>query len=245
MPAEELTIVFNHESLSSELALREIQEILKELNVPHSGFELYGEPVEFSKVSAHLRKDGRKTFNLVGQGFVFHLGSVRNFSLDFLGIKSTRMQGDLWNRWASRFAENPNFVMAWVADADYEFWQNAQDPLQYRARGKSYDHLPIKSNDLPPPLEQTIIDISRNPGRRLLRLGYYEAVGALMWLGEAFWQLTGADWKKVELSDWLHTSKPSPHVLKIEAAEECFKTPDGRSGILQRKLRHLLFPNSE
>lgn len=61
--------------------------------------------------------------------------------------------------------------MAWLADLQYDFWQNAHDPLQYTARNRTFDHLPKKANGLPYPLQQTITDTSSNPGRHVLRKG--------------------------------------------------------------------------
>ncbi len=183
MAVEELTIVFKHGTLDAEFALKAIQAELGERHVPSTGFELDEEPIDLAKVWPRLKRAGWTTFNLVGRGFVFDLGSVRNFQLDFPGIKAADEDLSAWERWAARFIGDANFVMAWFADAEYEFWQNAKDLLQYTSQGKPHEHLPKKSNDLPPPLEQTIIDTSDNPGRRLLRNGYHEVVGA----GDVAW----------------------------------------------------------
>lgn len=244
MHVEELTIVFKHSTFDSEVALKSIQIELAEKQIASTAFELYGDPIDLAKVWPRLKKAGRKTFNLMGCGFEFHLSSVRNFQLDFLGIKATNEQHSAWDKWAARFIDNPNFVMAWLSDSEYEFWQNAEDLLQYTAKGKPHDHLPKKSNGLPPPLEQTIVDISGNPGRRLLRIGYYEAVGAVMWLGDPFWELTKANRIEVEDSRWLQVSKPIPTVVRIEASAKCFTTAEGSEGELQRELRTLLFRES-
>lgn len=244
MAAEELTIVFKHATLDVEFALKAIQDELAERHVPTSGFELYEQPVDLSEVQSRLKKSVRKTFNLVGRGFVFQLSSVRNFQLDFLGIKATGEHRSSWDSWAARFIEKPDFVMAWLADVEYEFWQNAQDLLQYTTKGRPHQHLPKKSNGLSPPLEQTIIDISDNPGRRLLRLAYHEVVGAVMWLGEAFWQLTKAHKREIEQAQWIQVSYPVSTVLRIEVAAKSFATDKGTVGELQRKLRALLFPES-
>jgi hypothetical protein len=131
--------------------------------------------------------------------------------------------------------------MAWVVDVDYHHWQNASDPLQYRAVGKPYAHLPMKSNGLPYPLEQMIIDISANPGRWRLRNGYHEVVAAVMWLGNAFWKLTEADRTKIENADWLKVSNSISSVIKVQSADKCFTTADGEEGELQDRLRLLLF----
>lgn len=241
MAVEELTIVFKHGTLDAEFALQAIRAEIAERHVPSSGFELYEAPADLAEVWPRLKKAGRKTFNLVGRGFMFHLGSVRNFQLDFLGIKSAGEQQLTWDKWASRFIGNPNFVMAWVADAEYEFWQNAEDPLEYTSRARPHEHLPRKSNGLPPPLEQTIVDISANAGRRLLRMGYYEVVGAVMWLGEPFWQLTGADRARVNQAQEFRVASLLPTVIRLEAAAKCFTTDEGRAGELQLRLRSLLF----
>lgn len=244
MAVEELTIVFKHATFDAEFALKAIRSELAERHIPSTGFELYEEPVDLAEVWPRLKKAGRKTFNLVGRGFVFHLSSVRNYQLDFLGINATGELPSAWDKWAARFIGSPNFVMAWLADAEYEFWQNAEDVLQYTSKGKPHDHLPKKSNGLPPPLEQTIVDASGNPGRRLLRSGYYEAVGSVMWLGEPFWQFTNANIIEVERSRRVQVSKPLPKVVRIEASEKCFTTAEGRAGELQRELRALLYPES-
>src|SRR5437868_3449281 len=118
MSIEELTVVFEYGSFKSELALKAIQAELVERQIPSSGFEIYEEPVDLTEVGPHLKKAGRRTFNLVGRGFVFHLGSVRNFELDFLKIKSTGENRTSWDKWASWFIAEPNFIMAWIADAE-------------------------------------------------------------------------------------------------------------------------------
>jgi len=244
MAVEELTIVFKHETLDAEFALRAIQAELAERQVPSNGFELYQEPVALVQVWPRLKKAGRKTFNLVGRGYVFQLSSVRNFQFDCLGIKATGERRSTWDKWAARFIGDPNFVMAWLSDTEYEFWQNAEDLLQYTSKGKPHEHLSKKSNGLPPPLEQIIIDISGNPGRRLLRPGYYEVVGSVMWLGEPFWHLTKANKAEVERADWLKVSNPVPTVARVEASAKCFTSEEGDVGELQRNLRAILFPES-
>lgn len=244
MPLERLTIVYRLDTFGIELALERIQAVFVELGVRPSGFDLYGEPLVLSETSTRLKRAKRKTFNIVGQGFEFDLSCVRNFQLDFLEIKATGQHRSAWDNWAARFVGEPNFVMAWLADAEYDFWQNAEDLLLYTSRGKLHEHLRKKSNGLPPPLEQTIVDISGNPGRRLLRTGYYEVVGAVMWLGEPFWQLTKVNKAQVEGAQWIQVYRTQPTVLRIESSARCFTTDEGASGELQRKLRTLLFPES-
>lgn len=240
MRPEELTIVYKLDTFAVELALEGIQAVLAGDGFPLG--ELYGEPMKLTKALARLKRAKRKTFNIVGGGFEFDLSCLRNFQLDFLTIKATGDQCPSWDKWAAWFIGNPNFVMGWLADVEYEYWQNAEDLLQYTSEGKPHEHLPKKSNGLPPPVEQTIIDISGNPGRRILRNGYCEVVGAVMWFGEPFWELTTANKVEIERSQWLQFSKPCPTVVRIEASAKCFTTAEGASGELQRTLRALLYP---
>lgn len=102
----------------------------------------------------------------------------------------------------------------------------------------------MKSNGLPFPLEQQIIDTSQNPGRRILRDGFVEAVGSVMWLGEQFWPLTGASKQTVLAAEWLECEQLANGVLRIQVADAPFRTAEGASGALQDRLRSLLFSHS-
>jgi hypothetical protein len=102
----------------------------------------------------------------------------------------------------------------------------------------------MKSNGLPFPLEQRVIDTSQNPGRRVLRDGYVEAIGSVMWFGEPFWRLTGASKQAVRTADWLQCEQLNNGVLRVQVADAPFTTGEGASGGLQDRLRSLLFPQS-
>lgn len=154
------------------------------------------------------------------------------------------MQTDI-NRWGECIVAIDGFVHGWIVDREYDYWQNATDPLEYMTRGRSYAHLPMKSNDLPYPLEQMIIDISQNPGRRVMRVGYVEAVGYVMWFGEPFWRITGTSKQKVISQDWLKCEDRPGGILRVQAAEQPFTSAEGEQGEIQRRLRQLLFPHVE
>ena len=147
---------------------------------PLSGFALYGEPASLLSALSQLEKSQRKTFDLTGHGFEFHYSSALRNGFDHLTIKSSAPSMISWDVWAAEFTGNPNFVMAWAADCEYDYWQNAEDPLQYEVARMPYAHLPTKSNGLPYPLEKAIVDTSANVGRKRFRNGYIEAVGAVM-----------------------------------------------------------------
>jgi hypothetical protein len=242
-PPEELNIVFRFDTLGARSALQGIGEVLAKTGAVSGVFDLDGEPAaDICAVLARLQRKKQPHFNVIWEDYEFDFGSVGNRELDTFQIKSLGPPRIGWEDWISPYLEASGFVMAWVANVEYDYWQNAYDLMQYRGSGKSTDHLPKKSNGLPYPLEQTIIDTSNNPGWRRIRTGYYEVVGSVMWLGEHFWRLTGAKREMVESSDWLKVSHPAPSVTKIGAAPVCFTCDSGVEGELQRQLRTLLFP---
>src|SRR5262249_16020124 len=154
-------------------------------------------------------------------------GPVKNFDLSLLQIRSTDARGlRFWSDAISRFV-NTNLITGRIADAEYEFWQNAEDPLQYDAASRPYDHLPRISNGLPYPLEKQIIDTSRNPGRRVLRRGFVEAIGALMWLGKVFFERVRS-WDSVIASACSFSPKQlAPGLLEFSTYDRCFTQPNG------------------
>jgi len=141
--------------------------------------------------------------------------------------------------WVEPFLGEAGFIQAWVADVEYDYWQNATDPLQYESAGRSYAHLPMKSNDLPPPLRRNIIDISKNPGRCHLKAGYVEAISATMWLGERFCQRVGKGRKAKVLSDDRLNARALNNVIALRVLEHCFC--DGHTAQVQNQLREILY----
>lgn len=99
----------------------------------------------------------------------------------------------------------------------------------------------MRSNGLPPPLEQLVVDTSGNPGRRVLREGFVEAVGAVMWLGPSFWPATAAKKEALCAQEWLRCDELQGGVLRITAAGQPFTSAD--TGAVQEGLRVLLFPS--
>jgi hypothetical protein len=243
MSAQKLKIVFKHRALAAALALSAVQKVFQKCQIPLTDYTLDGEPVDLSTIIPDINTLKPNGFDLVGDAYVICCGSVGRHHLDFLEAGSVSEPPMTWDQWVSEFLTLPGFVMAWVVDSEYDHWQNAQDQLEYKAAGRSCADLALKSNGLPFPLEQQIIDTSSNPGRWIFCDGYIEAVGAVMWLGKLFWPLARADQRQVENLPWLRVSRVSQSVIRIQAAEQCFTTSDGSNGALQDDLRLLLFGN--
>jgi hypothetical protein len=242
MAREQLQIVFKYKTLDSELAMRRVAEIFARYGITSPEFELSGRKLRTPRLISKLKAAANRIFDIAGPGYEFILASLPKFQLDFLIIRSTSEATVSWDDWVSGFVGDGDFVMAWVVDVDYDHWQNAKDPQEYEVVGKSYAQLPLRSNEMPYPLHRMEIDTSRNPGRWRFGIGYIEAVGATMWLGSSFWELTSADCTKLENVPWLKRFEQTPNVFKIQAADACFATGEGQIGERQSQLRSLLFP---
>jgi hypothetical protein len=240
MTQQELELVFAPKGIQATDVVEVAQRLFVRHGIPEHGFEFDGVASEL-EISKRLKRRQRVPTEIKGHGFTIdpggELASVRLWRASIKAETPIRIP---WDDWVIDLF-NESFISAWVADVDYEFWQNAKDLLHYKARGRPWEHLPMRSNGLPPPLEQTIVDTSNNPGRRLLHVGFIEAVGAVMWFGERFWQVSSASKQRVLSEPWLQCAEIAPGLLRVQAAVQCFSTDQGEAGDLQRKLRALLF----
>jgi hypothetical protein len=241
MANEQIELVFRYKTLDPQRTMQRIAEILVSHGIDEPEFELEGRKLSTSRLLSKLTD--ATSFDVTGHGLNFILGSLPRFQLDLLIIKTIAEVTVCWDDWVSGLIEGASFVMAWVVDVDYNHWQNAVDPQEYEEVGKSFAHLPLRSNRMPYPLDRMEIDTSRNPGRRYFGAGYIEAVGAIMWLGPSFWELTGAGKGKLEHLGWLERFDQTRNVIKIKAADGCFTTDEGELGKRQLQLRSVLFPH--
>jgi hypothetical protein len=237
-----LEVVSDLGHLPAEKALDAGRRVLFGRGVSLRSFQLYGKPVDLAQPTSKILKvAGTPHFLLEGGGWSLRLGSIARFAIDLFTIEAdfTLISP---KQWVQEIRARTEIIQAWVVNAEYDFWQNAQDPLQYTANGRSYDHLPMRSNGLPPPLEQDIIDVSQNPGRRVLRIGYVEAVGSPMWFGPGFWRLTGADKQRVRSAEWTNCTEAEDGLVYIQPSDEPFASNEGESERIQSQLRQLLYP---
>jgi len=223
-------------------------EVWKRLQNSH--LELLGDDVvgelgenecRLASVEDKLRSASKRHFGLSVSGGEIQYGHINNYAHSLIWVQNlVRDMADA-DLWVEPFCSASEFVQAWVYEPDYIRWQNAEDPLVYQAAGKSWQGLPMKSNGLPFPLEQTVIDTSQNPGRRVLRKGYVEAVGAIMWLGSAFLNRVGLSVAELRSESWLDIEELSSGALKIKVMDEVFTTAEADQEKLQNGLRSLLF----
>ena len=75
----------------------------------------------------------------------------------------------------------------------------------------------------------------------MLRDGYIEVVGSVMWFGPEFGSLVSATKDDIEHLAWVKNTLLKGDVVRIESASEPFATSEGESGEIQRKLRKVIF----
>lgn len=220
--------------------LRMIIAKMKDLKIPD---RFYTDAGRFSsaQIQEEIASTGKWRSSLKTENLAFRFGHVSVMEHSFLIIEELVNDAAIsWDDWVLPFLKFGEFTQAWISDVGYDFWQNATDPLQYKAAGRDYSHLKTVSNNLPPPLEQKIIDISQNPGRWILRRGYVEAIGATMWLGDAFWNRIGEDRKSwVVKSKIIDTTLLETGIMRLQARIGCFTNEDTKK--VQEELRFVLY----
>ena len=181
-------------------------------------------------------------FRVGSPKFVFDYSPIKNHdhALLIVDLVETPSPEHSWDEWLSHLQRAGDLVSARVIDREYEFWQNASDPLEFTANGRD---VPSERLYVDPVFGDHLIDISGNPGRRVLRDGFVEAVGSPMWLSDLFFLRTGASRRDVLESELLLQKEEVEGLLRFEATLGQFQQPVGKEGEAQESLRRLLFPS--
>ena len=235
MKDQKLTLVFEHKSVDRDTAWELISSRLQESGLVEAVYEIVDKKVPFEQIGKVLKQDGEPHFGIYGEILEFDLAVVGASRHDAIRISGPSNVD--WDAWVRLLQGAGNFVQAFLVDREYHYWQNAQDPLEFRAHNRSYEGLPMKSNGLPFPLEQQVVDISNNPGRFVLREGFIEAIGSPMWFSNRFWDLTGAN-KNAVIIEGVKVEEDDG-LTKISLGEPITE----RTGsVIQDALRRSLFP---
>ena len=147
--------------------------------------------IRFADVQASMQQKPMDDFSVEfasGEIFFAQVANHRLARLEFAGVVNSVADADSW---LSALLHEPDFIQARIYAQDYDHWQNATNPIVYESAGRSISGLKLISNGLSYPLAGQAIDISGNPGRSILRSGYIESVGSVMWLGNGFWDALG------------------------------------------------------
>ncbi|MCV2884709.1 hypothetical protein OE749_08375 [Aestuariibacter sp. AA17] len=235
---QRIEIIYELGALEPLQVWNEIANILSSIDDSHS-LTIYGKNVKPSKMSEEIKKLKGKAFNIISETFEFHMVTVTNYEQILVQIESKKSVDDWWRIWIKKFIKLRGFVQAWIVDTDFNYWQNVSDPIEYKSRGKSCKGLLMKSNGLPPPLEQLEIDISKNAGLRKLCVGYVEAIGAKMWLSERFLERIGKSIEYISNESGAKITYLQGDIYMLSQPFNSFV--DDRSIVEQRKLRKALY----
>ncbi|MFL1553053.1 hypothetical protein ACI77I_28920 [Pseudomonas sp. D47] len=233
--------VFDVESISGLQVLALVREFLNKVYSP-AAFFLHGVKTDIKTLEKEILKKKSWPSGLVSSGFELRFGLLPALGYCFLVLEELESHNNAQlEEEIEAILGMEGFIQAWVSDVEYDFWQNATDPLEYEGSGRSLSGLPMRSNGLPPPLDQMEIDISENPGRSVHRQGYIEAIGSTMWLGDLFWKRVGMD--RLVIISLLKKQgfKVCDHgsFFKVITSDDVF-SDDSTLG-KQRALRQLLF----
>ncbi|MHA6825331.1 hypothetical protein ACQUJV_03835 [Ralstonia pseudosolanacearum] len=206
-------------------------------------FQQDGRFFPFDVILKKVQKNGTwGLLSTVNLDFQFGLAGAYGHGFVLVREKAPSVAG-CWNAWVEPFLSKQGLIQAWVSDSDYNFWQNVKDPVEYQLAGRDCSFLPMKTNGLPPPLDRKEIDISKNPGRWLLKMGYVEAIGYIMWLSELFWARTGTHRNQLSSVNWLDVSELPKGVTFVKVLEAKFS--DERTKDRQDTMRGLLYGQKE
>jgi hypothetical protein len=236
--ADRLDVVFELDSLTGSEAARRCFDAL---GLRFSQVKLHDVVMSAEAALEKLAKERRISFNIETDSISIRLATVAAYRNQALIIEK-RAEGSIpsWEHVLHPFLECAGFTQACSLDQEYTYWQSAADPLLYRAAGRSFEGLPMKSNGLPYPLEQSVIDTSRNPGRRVINVGYVEMVGYVMWFGQAFWDRVGHHrLERLRDSGRYRLDELSCGIVRVVVSQEPFVNESNRD--VQDDVRSILF----
>ncbi|SHJ96806.1 hypothetical protein SAMN02745181_2901 [Rubritalea squalenifaciens DSM 18772] len=187
-----LVLVFSYTSVDVTKLWDALYPLLSSSINDDQVVDVFGEEMKFMDIERNLSEE---SFSLKSENLSINYTRVGRYKHDAVRLKTSLLID--WGELVRDLSDVGIFTQGYLVDAEYDFWQNAVDTLQYEVAGKDFSHLPMVSNGLPKPLSRNIIDISENPGRRVLKNGYIEAIGSPMWFTDEFWRLTGSQMSKV------------------------------------------------
>lgn len=185
-----------------------------------------GKKILLADVSNYLIKNKYRSFFIELANGSVEFSYVADKAFYRLDVKKLANSIEVAQSLIEALIDESGFVQARIYDAEYDRWQNAESLTLFEVECVEHAHLPKKSNGLPFPLTQEIVDISKNPGRWVLRNGYIEAVGAFMWVSKSLLHVVGVDEKKLMDIDCF-VVEDLGGVLKISAYDQCFTSAVG------------------
>lgn len=170
----------------------------------------------------------------------FQCGGNLSFNLIALFIRELVPSASIdWDCWVKAYMSMPGFSQAWVADSEYQYWQNMRALELYAQAGKTTDSLPLRHNGLPDPLAAMEVDTSKNLGHWDWFNGYMDGIGRKMWLSPIFWDRVGEKRKITVLHDKILEARALPNGVVCLSSPEPFV--DDATKEIQQHVRRILY----
>lgn len=219
LPSASIWTVF---SLEAELSSIDLLECFARRFMlhSHSKVESYREARLFGDIVKRIAGKADRPCEVEASQARINCQIMRNHQLQQVVVKGPDISASDLTSFS--YLERAGFVMSWIAATVDDYWQNAQDPILFEAAGLDCSNLSRVSNGLPPPLEMEVIDISSNPGRRTMRVGYIEAVGSVMYVSSDFARLAGFDAEAAPSFPTIEIERVLPNVVRHKAADALF-----------------------
>ncbi|PCJ16574.1 MAG: hypothetical protein COB02_15865 [Candidatus Cloacimonadota bacterium] len=196
----------------------------------------FGKKVKLKNLNNYLQKKTIKYFSIESKNLTISLNPLDSHKISQIIIKFTSKNFKTAIEEVQVFINNLPLISARLNNSEYEFWQNANDPLEYTTENKPYKHLKVRYDEM---LDYTFIDTSENPGRRIIKVGYIEAVSPIMWIGDYF--LNKESIKTSILNSYQHLF--FKNICQINLSNKWFKEKNMEDIKIQNNMRSLLFNN--
>src|SRR5437899_6970074 len=119
-----LTLVFELDGLGPLRMLDAISGLCVRHGISLDAFTLQAEAMTMDRIVATLKRTKRQGFVIASPEFEVTLRCVRHYRLNSVSVKAERHGTIPWSEWVSELV-NEKFISAWLAHAEYEYWQNA------------------------------------------------------------------------------------------------------------------------
>jgi len=245
-PERKMDIILPLKSISALEAWQVIWSFLETQKVSGDTVgRLENTRLSLKKIEATIKRRSLRHFGVSFEEVDVSFGSITgaNHILILIDDRSAHQSID-WSKLPERFFAKHPFIQAWLSDGNYDAWQNQYDPFFYEKDGRPYDHFKLIPNGYSSPLDRMVLDISDNPGRRVIRRskGFVEVIAAQMWVGEEFWRRAETD------NGDILAKLPGRHehlengVTYLHFSDDLFTEKTDQEWI--RELRNTLYPNS-
>jgi hypothetical protein len=230
-------LVFTEDGITAAEVWALLLAWILDKSIPVEAVKLYGMPMPAKDIAASLSKHNLHTFDIEHGTCELTYAIMAQCEISCLFL-SGYSQAELVEI-VEQFAAKESFIQARLFDREYDYWENASDPVEFSSRNRTLDGRQLRSNGLPFPLEKLVVDTSRNSGRRVLKKGFVESIGHIIWLGQKFWAHT----KQVKaFPHWFHSIECHKNYDRIVIRPEPISELAPDTSLVNR-VREALFEN--